>query len=107
MSSHWEGLSLSSIEGMCVGKPFLASDVDGLREIVKNSGILFEHQNASQLAENILELDASPQLYKKIAEQCWNKAIQFDISTTVKNYIRIYKSLYASRKKYRQNQISI
>lgn len=104
MSSHWEGLSLSSIEGMCVEKPFLASDVDGLREIVKNSGILFEHQNASQLAENILKLDASPQLYKKIAEQCWNKAIQFDISNTVNNYIQIYKLLYASKKhKHRQN----
>lgn len=29
MSSHFEGLSLSSVEGMSVGKPFLASDVDG------------------------------------------------------------------------------
>ena len=32
MSSHWEGLSLSNIEGMSSGRPFVASDVDGLRE---------------------------------------------------------------------------
>lgn len=41
MSSHFEGLSLSSIEGMAVGKPFVASDVDGLHEITENAGILF------------------------------------------------------------------
>ena len=34
MSSHWEGLSLSNLEGMSVGKPFVASNVDGLREPV-------------------------------------------------------------------------
>ena len=30
MSSHFEGLSLSNIEGMAAGKPFVASDVDGI-----------------------------------------------------------------------------
>lgn len=34
LSSHYEGLSLSSLEGMASGKPFVASDVPGLRDIV-------------------------------------------------------------------------
>ena len=50
MSSHFEGLSLSSIEGMAVGKPFIASDVDGLREIVGGSGLLFAHGDDLDLA---------------------------------------------------------
>ena len=37
LSSHWEGLSLSSIEGMASGRPFIASDVDGLHEMVDGS----------------------------------------------------------------------
>ena len=41
LSSHWEGLSLSSIEGMASGRPFVASDVDGLREVVQGAGVLF------------------------------------------------------------------
>ena len=38
MSSIYEGLSLSSIEGMASGHPFIATNVNGLREIVKGAG---------------------------------------------------------------------
>lgn len=90
MSSHWEGLSLASIEGMSVGKPFLASDVDGLREMTINAGILFRHQNAAQLAEKIMMLDKSPSKYQQIAQQCFDKAKLFDISIMVEKYNNVY-----------------
>lgn len=93
ISSHWEGLSLSSIEGMSVGKPFIASDVDGLHEMVVGAGILFEHENAQQLAEIIMRLDADKELYNKTAEACYAKAKQFDISVMVDGYIKVYESL--------------
>lgn len=90
MSSHWEGLSLASIEGMSVGKPFLASDVDGLREMTINAGILFRHQNAAQLAEKIMMLDESPSKYQQIAQQCFDKAKLFDISIMAEKYYNVY-----------------
>lgn len=90
MSSHWEGLSLASIEGMSVGKPFLASDVDGLREMTINAGILFPHQNAEQLAKEIMVLDENPTKYQHIADQCFNKAKLFDISVMVEKYNNVY-----------------
>ncbi len=93
MSSHWEGLSLSSIEGMSVGKPFVASDVDGLHEIVFRNGLLFPHQNERVLADIILELMKKPDYAQKIAEKCFEKASQYDISKTVDAYLEIYKSL--------------
>ena len=46
MSSHWEGLSLSNVEGMSAHKPFIASDVNGLKEVTKEHGILFPHEDA-------------------------------------------------------------
>lgn len=49
MCSHFEGLSLSSLEGMASGKPFLADDVDGLREIVKGNGVLFGYKDARRV----------------------------------------------------------
>ena len=61
MSSHFEGLSLSSVEGMSVGKPFLASDVDGLREVVKGAGILFPHGDSETLAQAISNLADNPE----------------------------------------------
>lgn len=90
MSSHWEGLSLASIEGMSVGKPFLASDVDGLREMTINAGILFPHQNAEQLGKEIMVLDENPTKYQHIADQCFNKAKLFDISVMVEKYNNVY-----------------
>lgn len=93
MSSHFEGLSLSSVEGMSVGKPFLASDVDGLREVVAGAGILFPHGDSEALAKEILQLEASPQLYRSIAERCYARARQFDISQMADAYSRLYHNL--------------
>ncbi len=95
MSSHFEGLSLSSVEGMSVGKPFLASDVDGLREVVGGAGILFPHGNAEFLAAAITSLEASPVQYKRVAEACLCRASQFDISKMADGYARVYKACEA------------
>lgn len=93
MSSHWEGLSLSSIEGMSVGKPFVASDVDGLHEIVDGYGILFPHQNEKALADDIMELMNKPDYAEKVAKKCFEKACQYDISKTVDAYLDVYKNV--------------
>lgn len=93
MSSHWEGLSLSSIEGMSVGKPFLASDVDGLHEIVEGYGILFPHEDEKSLADNILRLMKNPVYASEVANKCFEKASQYDITKTVNAYLNIYESL--------------
>lgn len=93
MSSHFEGLSLSSVEGMSVGKPFLASDVDGLREVVKDAGVLFPHSDAEALAQEIRMLDADPTYYRNVAEACRKRASLYDISTMSRNYMNVYKSL--------------
>lgn len=93
MSSHFEGLSLSSVEGMSVGKPFLASDVDGLREVVKGAGVLFPHGDSKALAKEIMALEDSPEKYRSVAHACRQRASQFDISKMVDSYAKLYKSL--------------
>lgn len=93
MSSHYEGLSLSSVEGMSVGKPFLASDVDGLREVVKGAGVLFPHGDAEALAGEIMKLDADGELYRCVASDCRARAARYDISRMVEGYLKVYKSL--------------
>lgn len=93
MSSHFEGLSLSSVEGMSVGKPFLASDVDGLREVVGGAGVLFPHGDAEALAAEIGRLADNPEEYAAVADRCRRRADQFDISAMVNSYSKIYQSL--------------
>lgn len=93
MSSHFEGLSLSSIEGMAVDRPFIASDVDGLHEITENAGILFPHGDAEALADIILRLKEDPSYYRQIADQCMRRASEYDIRKTIDLYLQLYKSL--------------
>lgn len=93
LSSHWEGLSLSSIEGMASGRPFIASDVDGLREMVGGSGILFAHGDAQDLADKIQHLCEHPDEYQEVATRCQEKARQYDISLTAKRYLALYQRL--------------
>ena len=93
LSSHWEGLSLSSIEGMASGRPFIASDVDGLHEIVDGSGVLFEHGNAKDLAEKIQWLCKHPDEYRQVAQRCQEKARQYDISVMANKYLELYSRL--------------
>ena len=93
LSSHWEGLSLSCIEGMASGRPFIASDVDGLRDIVGDYGILFPHQDYKTLAKEIQYLCENKEYYKKIAATCQEKAIQYDINIMAKKYNQVYHEL--------------
>ncbi len=93
LASHWEGLSLSSVEGMASGRPFLASDVDGLREVVDGNGILFDDGNDILLADKIKGLIDNPNLYAEIGRKCANAALQYDIQLTADKYLQLYHSL--------------
>ena len=93
MSSHWEGLSLSNIEGMAVGKPFIASDVNGLREVTKGYGILFPHGDDEALTNEIKHLVEDQSYYDQIAAQCYKRAQQFDIKNMVDAYAKVYNQL--------------
>ena len=93
MSSHYEGLSLSNIEGMSVGKPFIASDVDGLHEMTQGAGLLFTHGDDKQLAELIVALMNDSEYYNQIAAQCLDRARQYDISRMVEGYLGVYGEL--------------
>ena len=90
MSTHYEGLSLSNIEGMAAGKPFVASDVEGIREVTQGYGILFPHEDANALAEIIRKLHDTPDYYQQVADKCYERAKQFDISTMVLQYNAVY-----------------
>ena len=93
MSSHWEGLSLSNVEGMSAHKPFIASDVNGLREVTKGYGILFPHEDAKSLAEEINHLANDEAYYNEIAERCYKRAIGFDIYNMVNGYNTVYNEI--------------
>ena len=93
MSSEYEGLSLSSIEGMAAGKPFLATNVNGLREVVQDAGELFELCNSDELAKILRRLECDDRYYNEMAERCCKRAFEYDIYQMVEKYLSVYDDL--------------
>ena len=93
LSSHYEGMSLACIEGMVSGKPFIASDVAGLHDIVEGIGLLFPHEDHKRLAELIRQVCESKEYGSEVAAHCREKAIQYDIENVVTGYEKIYYKL--------------
>ena len=100
LSTFYEGLSLSSIEGMASGKPFLCSNVEGLSNIVSDAGVLFEKEDVKGLAEIIKNLLTNPDLYNTIVNNCINKAKKYDINKMVAKHIDLYKSIFKKNENF-------
>lgn len=91
LSSHYEGLSLSSLEGMASGRPFVASDVPGLRDVVGGYGVLFPHEDYHALAHEIKQLCDDQEYRDAVCRRCYERAMMFDISLMAEAYMGLYE----------------
>lgn len=92
-SSNWEGFGLTAVELMAARKPVVATNVDGLKQVVEGAGLLFDIGDYVTLAELINRLLHDESLYEKTAEQCQERAKQYDVVTMMGKYMDIYKSI--------------
>lgn len=90
MSSHFEGFGLAAVEGMAAGKPVVASDVEGLKDIVANAGILFTPKNEVELASCILKLMNDKDYYNMIADKCKQRSLCFNSDIMAESYVQLY-----------------
>lgn len=93
LSSHWEGFGRSAVEGMAAGKPVIASNVEGLSQIVEGAGLLFEVGDYIALSGLILDLSSSDLIYKEVAQKCLERAHKYDIRKMVDSYEQLYRAL--------------
>lgn len=91
MSSKWEGFGLAAAEGMYAGVPVIASNVDGLKDVVANAGLLFETGNVVELAQIIQKVMNSPKYYRQIGCACRKKARNYSIENMCIKYDEIYQ----------------
>lgn len=92
-SSHWEGFGLAAVEGMAAGKPVVASEVDGLSQVVEDAGVLFPLGDDKVLADVLKRLLFDEDYYAVVAKKCQLRAMQYDIDQMVDRYHDIYKKI--------------
>ncbi|MCG2431687.1 glycosyltransferase [Aequorivita xiaoshiensis] len=98
LSSNHEGLSGVTLESMASGKPFIGSDVAGIKEIVPSPIFLFPPKNPKALAKKILEIKNDEVLKNKMVKNSLEHVKSFDTSLMVENYLKIYKDSFSLNK---------
>lgn len=92
-SSHIEGFGLAAVEAMAAGKPVIASNVKGLAGVVEGAGLLFEHENAEQLAACILKVLENRKLYDDLVEKGYKRAGMYTIEMMSEKYLAEYRKV--------------
>lgn len=92
-SSHWEGFGLAAVEMMAAGLPVVASDVDGLKQVVAGAGVLFPHGDYKKLAEEVKKLISNKVYYNSTKQRCLDCSKSYGIELTVQKYIDVYKDI--------------
>lgn len=95
LSSRFESLGLSLIEGMAAGKPVIGTDVDGIREVIHNgeNGFLVPFQDADALADAIVLLLRDAKLRIAMGERGRSMAREkYSFSRMQNQYRHLYES---------------
>lgn len=96
MPSRWEGFGLAAVEAMNAGLPVVASDVEGLREIVAASppcGIFVDPSDAEAIAHALRVLLLDPEKRRSYGQAAHRRSQEFSIDLMVERYMEFYKSL--------------
>ena len=95
LPSYHEGVPKVLLEAAACGKPIIASNIGGCREVVINglNGILVK-KNSIQLSNAIKRLIKNKNLLNKMSVNSRKKAIiEFDISKVIEKHLFVYKKV--------------
>jgi glycosyltransferase involved in cell wall biosynthesis len=97
LPSLWEGLPLALLEAAAMGKPIVATDIDGVREVIQDgqTGILVPPGDPEKLAQAVLRLLQNKDLAHKLGENARTTILAaFTLSRMIEETERLYLRLY-------------
>lgn len=90
LCSNAEGVSGVVLEGLAAGKPFLGSNVTGIRNIVPDERFLFSKGDSKILAEKIKIIKSDSHFSHSMVESALQFILKFDIDTYISELIKVY-----------------
>jgi glycosyltransferase involved in cell wall biosynthesis len=108
-SAEPEGCSNAILEAMALGKPVVATDAGGNRELVEEgkTGFLVPIRNPKALADAIVSCIRQPELKQKMGRRAREIILtRFSLDRMIRNYESLYEETYRHKKarKYSQNK---
>ena len=94
--SLWEGTPLTVFEALAMGKPSVATDADGLLDVLTDraDALIVKKADAAALAAAVSRLIETPQIAAGLAEQARQTGRRYDIAAFVRKMERLYDLLH-------------
>ena len=95
--SLWEGTPLTVFETMAAGKPIVATDADGLLDVLtdETDALIVPKRDAEALASKIVRLIDSPEERARLSANARVTSAEYDIASFVRKMEKLYDLLHA------------
>lgn len=94
--SLWEGTPLTVFEALAMGKPIVATDADGLLDVLTNQrdALIVPRRNARALADGLVRTIDEPETRARLGATACETGRQYDIAAFVRKMERLYDMLH-------------
>jgi glycosyltransferase involved in cell wall biosynthesis len=105
--SLWEGTPITAFEALAMGKPIVATDADGLLDILSDNedAVIVPKRNADALADKIIWAMDHPAERRRLAAAARERGRQYDIDAFVRKMERLYTLLHDAPRHTRRRGI--
>ena len=105
--SLWEGTPLTAFEALAAGKPIVATDADGLVDILADGhdAVIVPKANADALAEKIVWLIDRPEERARLSAAASESGQGYDIGAFVRKMERLYTLLHDTSRATRRQGV--
>lgn len=94
--SLWEGTPLTVFEALAMGKPIVATDADGLLDVLtdERDALIVPRRNPAALAGAIIRAIDEPQTRVRLGMEAQRTGREYDIAAFVRKMERLYELLH-------------
>src|SRR6185503_4993954 len=105
--SLWEGTPLTVFEALAMGKPIVATDADGLVDVLTHdrNAVIVPKRNADALAAGLVRLIDSPEARAHLSVHARVTGRQYDIAAFVRKMESLYDLLHEVSRKTRRRGV--
>lgn len=102
--SLWEGTPLTLFEALAMGKPIVATDADGLLDVLtdRQDALVVPKADATALADAVCALLAQPQVAAALAAEAGKTGARYGIDAFVRKMERLYELLHENSRRTRR-----
>ena len=95
LTSYWEGLPRVCPQAMAAGIPIVATDVDGIPEVVHDgkNGFLCRPGDIESIAQKLQHILQHSEIAEKMGQEGQNSVAEFDCDLMVRQQEELYRSL--------------